>query len=173
MADFQPDPRIAESLARLEEVPFGGTVWKHTLPSQSPSAPNTKGARWNPPGVPAIYLAIERDTALAEGAYLAGIQPQPIKGPRHLHEIDVTLTRILDLRERRVLQALGLSDADLRSSDHSACRSVGGTAEWLEVEALIVPSARTKGANLVVFERRTGPDFLPRVVLSEPVTVVP
>lgn len=173
MADFQPDPRLAERLARLEEIRFDGTVWKHTLPGQSPTAANTKGARWNPAGVPAIYLSVERDTALAEGAHLVDLQPQPLKGIRHLHEAEVNLGRVLDLRERKVLQALGLSEADIRSPNHSACQKVGGTAEWLGIEGLIVPSARIDGANLVVFERRAGPDFSVRILTSEPVAAKP
>lgn len=169
MSDFEPNPRLAEVLARLAETGFDGHAWKHTLPNQSPTAANTKGARWNPAGVPAVYLSIERDTALAEGAYLVGVQPQPITGMRHIHEVELSLRRVLDLRDPTVRRALGLSDADLRSSDQSACRTVGGTAEWLGVDALIVPSARTDGANLVVFERRTGPDFSLRVLKTDPV----
>jgi RES domain-containing protein len=168
MADFEPDPRLAEALARLEETGFQGRAWKHTLPNQSPTAANTKGARWNPAGVPVIYLSVERDTARAEGDYLGGAQPQPIRGTRHITEVEISLGRVLDLRDRTVLRALGLSEADLRSSDHSACQRVGGTAEWLGLEGLIVPSARAEGANVVVFERRTGPDFSLRVVGSEP-----
>ena len=164
---FQPDPRIAETLARLPEGQYEGDVWKHTLPGQPPTTANTRGARWNPPEAPAVYVAMERGTALAEGQYLVALQPQPIRGIRHIHRGTVKLSRVLDLRDRATLQALGLSDAELRSYDHTACQRVGGTAEWLGIEALIVPSARFDGANLVIFERRSGADFELRVIESE------
>ena len=107
--NFQPDPKVAEALARLAEVRYDGLAWKHTLPGQAVTAANRKGARRNPANVPAIYLALERDTALAEGRYLAGLQPQPIRGTRHLHEVTLTLERVLDLRDKATLQALGVS----------------------------------------------------------------
>lgn len=163
--DFQPDPRAAESLVRLEVAPFRGVVWKHTLPGQSPSAANTKGARWNPPGVPAIYVAVDKETALAEGRYLASAQPQPVRGERQVHEAEVDLAKVVDLRDRATLRDLGISDVELRSSDYEPCRKVGGTAEWLGFDGMIVPSARSEGANLVIFERRA-PDFALRVTKS-------
>lgn len=166
---FQPDPRIAETLARLPEGQYEGDVWKHTLPGQAPAAANTRGARWNPPDTPTVYVAVEQATAIAEGQFLVGLQPQAMKGTRRIHRGTVKLSRVLDLRDKETVQALGLSDADLRSNDHAACRRVGGTAEWLGIEALIVPSARSDGANLVIFERRTGTEFDLQFIESEPV----
>jgi RES domain-containing protein len=157
--DFEPDPRIVEVLARLKETEFTEHVWKHTLPGQPVDAENTHGARWNPAGVPARYYALDRPTALAEGNYLASVQPQPIRGVRIVHELSLHLDRVVDLRERSLLRTTGVSDADLSSSDHGPCRAVGGAAEWLGLDGLIVPSARSSGANLVVFERRTSPLF--------------
>jgi hypothetical protein len=84
---FQPDPRIADLLVRLPERPLATAVWKHTMPGQRPDQANTKGARWNPPEVPALYFAIDRETAEAEGDYLDSIQPQPIRGSRQVHKV--------------------------------------------------------------------------------------
>ena len=70
--------------------------------------------------MPAIYLALERETALAEGAYLVSLQPQPIQRTRQIHEVGLKLGRVLDLRDKAVLQALGLSEADLRSTNHTS-----------------------------------------------------
>ena len=36
---------------------------------------NTRGARWNPPGLAAIYTSEERDTAIAEGQHAIDMQP--------------------------------------------------------------------------------------------------
>jgi RES domain-containing protein len=40
-----------------------------------PDAENTRGARWNPPGVAAIYTSLARDGALAEAEYQIAVQP--------------------------------------------------------------------------------------------------
>lgn len=165
---FQPDPRVADRLVRLPESPFAGEVWKHTMPGQKPDQANTKGARWNPPDVPALYFALDRATAEAEGDYLASVQPQPIRGVREVHRIEIALRRVVDLSDAQILQELGVSDSALRSNDHSICRSLGGTAEWFGYDAIIVPSARHAGRNLVVFPRRTTPDFEVSVVESSP-----
>jgi len=166
---FDPDPRIVEILARLDETGFEGEVWKHTLPGQPPEAANTKGARWNPPDVPAIYVALERATATAEGDHLVSMQPRPIRGARTLHRGRVTLRRVLDLRDPIVLNGLGVGESELSSADQSACRQVGGAAEWLGFDGLIVPSARGPGANLVIFERRVVPDFELLIAESSPI----
>ena len=80
--------------------------------------------------------------------------------------MSISLGRVVDLRDRQTRIRLRLSDADLRASDHQACRLVGGTAEWLGLDGLIVPSARAEGANLVVFPRRAGPGYAPSVLAS-------
>lgn len=166
---FSPDPRIAEALARQPETQYDGDVWKHTLPKQPPEAANTRGARWNPPGVPAVYVALSRDTAIAEGQHLVRLQPVEVRGTRHIHRGHIVLRRVLDLRDPARLSPLGLSATDMRSNDQTACQRVGGTAEWLGIEGLIVPSARHDGANLVIFERRVAGDFAITFLGSEPV----
>ncbi|MBA3687596.1 MAG: RES family NAD+ phosphorylase [Chloroflexi bacterium] len=166
--EFRPDPIIAEALWKLPTTSVPDTVWKHTFVRQSPTTPNVRGARWNPRGVPAIYLATDRKTALAEGRYLAGQQPQAIKKDRQIHALRIDgLKNVLDLRDRRTLRALGVSETELESPDHGACQLIGGTAEWAGYDAMLVPSARAEGANLVVFERKTGETFEMSVIGSE------
>ena len=138
------------------------------MPGQRPEFANTKGARWNPPGVPTLYFSMERQVATAEGDYLSSVQPQPIAGVRQIHQLELDLQRVLDLTDRDQLRALGVTNNDLVSNDYTACRRVGGTAEWAGYQAIIVPSARSMGANLVVFPRKAPPDFEIRIVSSEP-----
>lgn len=158
--EFRPDPRIAEALWKLPTTSVPDRVWKHSFGSQTPTAPNTKGARWNPRGVPVVYLAVERETALAEGRHLMAQQPQAIWKQRQIQELEVAgLTNVLDLRDRGILRRLGVSETQLRSTDFGACQLIGGTAEWLGYDAMLVPSARADGTNLVIFERRTGEAF--------------
>jgi RES domain-containing protein len=76
MERFEADPHLLELLARLEHSAWSGTVWRHTLADYPADAPNTRGARWNPGGVEALYTSLDRPTAVAEGDYL--IQSQPV-----------------------------------------------------------------------------------------------
>jgi RES domain-containing protein len=166
---FEPDPRFAEALARVRPMPFDGEAWKHTFAGQRPDAPNTRGARWNPPGVPAIYFALQRATAIAEGNHLVALQSPRIERGRAIHRIAVSgLSNVLDLQDGAVLRSLGVGSTELSANDFSPSQRVGGTAEWLGHDALLVPSARATGANLVIFERRTDIAFRLVPVALEP-----
>ncbi len=166
---FEPDPNIADRLPRLPSKRLDIDAWKHTFAGQPPSAPNTRGARWNPPGVPAIYFALDRNTAVAEGEYLASVQPVRSRSSREIHALRVVgLTSVVDLRDPTVLSDLGVDDYALKGTDLGPCQRVGGTSEWLGQDALIVPSARSTGANLVIFERKTSTEFVVDLLGTEP-----
>ncbi len=119
---FQPDPQVADTIPRLKSIRLDGEVWKHAFASQPPTAANNRGGRWNPPDVPAIYVAMERETALAEGAYLVTIQPQPIRRGRAIHRMRVAgLRSVLDLRDTGTLEMLGVTERELADSNFAAC----------------------------------------------------
>ena len=60
-----------------------------------PDAENTRGARWNPPDVAAIYLSLPRDGAIAEGDHAITIQPlRPRLARRYLYPVDITLENV-------------------------------------------------------------------------------
>ncbi|MFI4987639.1 MAG: RES family NAD+ phosphorylase [Alphaproteobacteria bacterium] len=142
---------LIDKLQLLESETWRGTVYRHMLGDRDPLLPNTRGARWNPPGVDALYSSLERATALTEGAYLIAAQPVPLRVKRVLHRIRVTLRSVIRLSDAALLRKLGIDDLALANADHSACRKVGQAAAWLEHDGLIVPSARATGLNLVVF----------------------
>lgn len=63
---------------------------------------------------------------------------------------------------------LGLNRADLDSPDFSACQRIGAHAAFLGYDAIIVPSARADGTNIVIFVGDDGPDELfERVSIEE------
>lgn len=67
-----------ELLDALEEAPSGPleiTAWRHMFGTHPPDQENTRGARWNPPGVVAIYVSRERHGAIAEGDHVIAVQP--------------------------------------------------------------------------------------------------
>ena len=144
------DPNLLDAIEDLGAVDWRGRVWRHMFNDYSPERVNTGGARWNPPGVGAIYTSLERDTALAEGQRAIDIQPRRIFRRRVLYELELDVQDVVDLSSPTALNAVGLTLADLEGDDFSACQSVGGAAAWLGRGGLIVPSVRHEGDNIVI-----------------------
>jgi RES domain-containing protein len=140
-------------LDAVEALPTGewrGHVWRHMFNEYAPERINTGGARWNPPGVGAIYAAIERETAIAEGEHMIEVQPRRIFRRRVLYELEVDVDKVVDLTDPAALASVGLTMADIASDDFTACQRVGGAIEWLGNGGILVPSARRAGDNMVI-----------------------
>ena len=145
------DPELLDALERLgSETLDAAAVWRHMFNDNPPELANTRGARWNPAGLAAIYASERRETAIAEGQHAIDMQPLRPKARRYVYQLRVSATKVLRIR-RSDLADLGLDAADLESTDFSACQRVGAHAAFLGYDALIVPSARADGANVVIF----------------------
>jgi len=132
-----------------------------------PVKPNMRGARWNPPDVAALYASLDRETAIAEGDHLLSMQPLRPTAARRLYAMRAELGDVLDLRDEQLLLRLGVDADDLSGTDFSACQMVGGAAAWLGIEAIIVPSARADGGNLVIFVRAQDADSALEIRIDE------
>jgi RES domain-containing protein len=130
-------------------------------PPLSGAGARTVGGRWNPPDSFAIlYVAVERETAVAEFlrmAARAGRAPEDFL-PRRIYRYEARLTGLCDLRVAGARAALELTDDDLQSDDPSNCQAVGEAAEYLGREGIIAPSATGSGTVLAVFFDRLDPD---------------
>jgi RES domain-containing protein len=144
------DPALLDAVEALPATDWEGRVWRHMFNDYTPDRVNTSGARWNPPGVGAIYTARERATALAEGQHAIDMQPRRAYARRVLYQVEVSVTQLVDLTEAGSLAAVGLRDLDVRADTHAACQRVGGAAAWLDRGGLLVPSARDTGSDLVI-----------------------
>ena len=61
------DPALLDAIGRLGSERLESiTVWRHMFNDNPPELSNIRGARWNPPGVAAIYTSEQRETAIAE-----------------------------------------------------------------------------------------------------------
>jgi RES domain-containing protein len=156
---------LVDRLQQLEPEAWSGIVYRHMLGDRDPLLPNTRGARWNPLGIDALYSSLERMTALAEGDYLIAAQPVPLRVKRVLHRIRVTLRSVIRLTDAALLSEIGIDHLALANADPTACQMVGQAAAWLEFDGLIVPSARARGLNLVVFVANQ--EIEPEVIDSE------
>lgn len=127
-----------------------------------PELANTGGARWNPPGVDAIYASLERETALAEGEHRLQAEPIRPRAKRTLYVLHVRLAAVIDLRDDLARHKLGLSEEDLADNDMARTAQVGGAVEWLGSDGLLVPSVRALGTNLVIYPNRMEDGLLDR-----------
>ncbi len=162
------EPDFLDFLERKEIGPFGGEVFRHMLAGYPPDRANRSGARWNPRDVPAIYTSLKRGTALAEAEHRLSLEPFPTRASRSLYRIDVELARVVRLK-RADLRRVGVTEALLQGFAFSACQKVGGAVAWLGCDALIVPSARDAGDNLVIFYANVTSDFRFEVLEQEPI----
>ncbi|MCJ1685340.1 RES family NAD+ phosphorylase [Rathayibacter sp. VKM Ac-2928] len=144
------DPAFLDAIENLPTREWRGRVWRHMFNDYEPERINIGGARWNPPGVGAIYAALDRDTAIAEGDRMIEVQPRRFFRRRVLYELQVDADNIVDLTGPGALTAAGLSMTDVESDDHAACQRVGGSIAWLQRGGILVPSARNNGTNMVI-----------------------
>lgn len=151
METFEPDAALLEALAGLKPSTWSGRVWRHAFADNPPDKANGRGARWNPPGTDALYLSLERETALAEAEHQMGVQPIRPTAKRTIYQLDLELSNVLDLTDFALLEGLGVDRAALSRIDFTACQRVGGAAAFLGHDGILVPSARHPGINLVVF----------------------
>lgn len=144
------DHALLEALESFGSASWHGRVWRHMFNAHQPNHVNVLGARWNPAGVGAVYAALERETALAEGQHAIDVQPRPVRARRFLYELEVDVDEVVDLSIPGRLEQIGIRSLELRSDDFAACQAVGGAASWLGRGGLVVPSARHSGDNLVI-----------------------
>lgn len=161
------DPNLLDALETLPSTTWHGRAWRHMFNDYPPDRVNTSGARWNPPGVGAIYTALTRPTALAEGQHAIDVQPRRTYARRVLYEVELTVDQLVDLTAPDALDAVELTLADIGSDDMRACQRVGGAAAWLGRGGLIVPSARDAGHNLVVLVGPAGSEVDIEVITTE------
>ena len=162
------DPDLLDRLEQIGTNTFEGEVWRHMFAGFDPARPNTRGARWNPPGVAAVYTSLERATVLAEAEHMIAAQPVRPHAARHVYRMAIQLRAVADLTAPGVLTELDIDETTLADVDHGPCRRVGGAAHWLDCDGLLVPSARTAaGTNLVVFTDRLAVDATFDVISTE------
>lgn len=144
------DPEFLDALQRRIVKPWTGTAWRITIASPFPLTASTRGARWNPPGVEALYASLGRDAAIAEVEYLLSSQPRVIRKPRVALELKLQLSSVIDLSTPEAFGACGWSVEQLAGEDITLPQKIGRAAEFLEVCGLLVPSARAPATNIVL-----------------------
>ncbi|HMO96384.1 MAG TPA: RES domain-containing protein [Tepidiformaceae bacterium] len=169
---MHPSPDVLAALDGLEPTGFEGTCYRWTSPDRQPlsgTGARLMGGRWNPVGVPAIYLAQPEAACVAEFTKVAESQPGGRTGFLRpiVHEVYVEGLTVLNLRTNATRAAVGLSLAAIMAPDHTACREVGYAASYLGVHAIVAPSSTGVGSVVAVYELNIRPAQL-TVVRSYP-----
>ena len=79
-----------------------------------------------------------------------------VQGRLATGRIEITLQRVLDLSDEANLTTLGLSREDLISPNWALTQALSVRARKAGFQGLLVPSATSRGGNLVVFGDNLG-----------------
>jgi RES domain-containing protein len=154
------NPELLDALQQLPPQTFNANVWRLVRAGRNPLAASTPRGRWDDGSFDVLYTALEPDTARAEVHYhLTRSQPvYPSSLKIHLHEIAASGLQVLKFDTLDKLIPLGVDPAIYGSNDYShlqaeysVTQQIGEAAKFLGHDAIIVPSARWPGQNLVVF----------------------
>lgn len=85
------------------------------------------------------------------------LEPQPPSKTFALYQVMVSLKSTVDFTPTSVLSNLGITADHLRQNNPEACREVGALADWMHQDGLLVPSARSRGTNLVILTAQVDP----------------
>lgn len=156
------DPDLLDALDAMATRPFDGTVWRVTWASRDPLAGGVGGGRWHPPnGFEVLYTSLEEDGALAEIYHHLSRAPVFSSSHVKINEIAVRAARVAVFDSVASLKPLGVDAEMFRRGDVARTREIGAAARFLDMDGLIVPSARWSCANLVLFmDRLSGLDAL-------------
>lgn len=135
------------------------------------------GGRYNPRGeFGALYLGESEELCKAELAARVSALASLKAGIWVCGRIQVMLERVLDLTYERVLKQLGVKPQQLtkprglRASGYWLTRRIGRLARAAGFEGLKVPSATSRGANLVIFPENLSDSSQIAVVEKYPAT---
>ncbi|MEX2228197.1 MAG: RES family NAD+ phosphorylase [Dehalococcoidia bacterium] len=149
------DADILGAIDALGTTTWSGIAFRHTSEGRAPlsgEGARQAGGRWNPPGVPAIYLAETLETCIAEFRRMAGGQARgPISFRRTLHRIRVSGLSVLDVSTETAMESVRLTYSDVTSDDRTVCQGIGYLARYLGIEAVLALSATGRGRAIAVF----------------------
>jgi hypothetical protein len=142
-----------DALEALPPFDFSATVWRVTRAGRDPLRGSVANGRWNSADeLEVLYTALEHDGALAEIGYRLKLEPiWPSKLSHQVHEVKITVSKIIDLSLFPRLEALGVDVAAYESFGYSETQAIASAANFLELDGILVPNARHPTNNLVLF----------------------
>jgi len=163
------DRAILDPLEGLKAAAIEEAVWRVVRKGRDPLRGAVANGRWNAVGeFEVLYTSLRSDGALSEVGYRLSLEPiWPSRIEHEIHNLRIRADRALKIESLEQLEKLGVNTARYQTFDYSATQAIAAAAHFLEFDALIVPSARSKVSNIVLFlERLPAP---PELVSTEDV----
>lgn len=154
------DSALLDAIEAVDPTPFEGSVWRVTKDGRDPTHCSASGGRWDDGTFDVLYTSLERDGAIAEMHFhLSRGQPVfPSRVQYRLHELSVTMPRALRLLELDALGRLGMDIQNFgrlsyqeREAEYPRSQDIAEVAHFLEFDGLIIPNARWRCHNAVLF----------------------
>lgn len=154
------DHRLIDALEARAPIAAPRTVWRACREDRDPTVCGRARGRWDDGTIDALYTAGDPYGAIAEVQFHVrrGQPVFPTKVRFELYELTVQFERLLDLSTESILADLGVDMARfgrLSYSDHPTeylcTQDIAEAAHFLEFDGLLVPSARWRCVNTVVF----------------------
>lgn len=154
------DNKLIDALEAIEPASFDGTVWRLVRNGRDPLQCSASGGRWDDGTFDVLYTSMTETGALEEMRFhLKRGQPvMPSKVEYRMFEIDLSLERSLRFLSLGDLAKVGLNSDKFgrlsyqqKEDEYPRSQEIGEVAHFLDFDGLIVPSARSKVQNVVVF----------------------
>lgn len=161
------DNRLIDAIEAIPPTQFSGTVWRVVREGRDPLDCSRSGGRWDDGSFDVLYTSLERDGALAE-IYFHLKRGQPIFPTRvryELCELSLAMDAALKLLNLDDLTRLGVASEAYgrlsyqeKATEYPRTQDIAEVAHFLEFDGMLVPSARWKCMNAIVFCERCPPD---------------
>jgi RES domain-containing protein len=147
------DRAILDALESIDPEALKKTVWRVVRKGRYPLRGAVANGRWNAIGeFEVLYTSLAADGALAEVGHRLSLEPVwPSKIAHKLHRLKVKTERALRLDSLAQLERLGVDVKRYEGYEYTATQAIAAAANFLEFDAMLVPSASFNTTNLVVF----------------------
>lgn len=163
------DSELIDAIEASSSAAFEGNVWRVVRTGRDPLQGSSPGGRWDDGTFDVLYTSQDADGALAE-MYFHIMRGQPIFPSEmvfHLFELHVALGRALRLADMAALERFGVEASrygalgfSRKQEEYRRLQEIAEAAHFLDFDGLIVPSARWKCQNIVLFTDRVPPEDL-------------
>lgn len=169
MAAARPvrDSGLLDAVEALPHRPFEGRAWRVVRDGRDPVQCSAVGGRWDDRTFDVLYTSTAADGAVAEMHFhLSRGQPvMPSRVAYRLYALRVLLRQCLQTASIDTLASLGLKTAAFgqmsyteRHQEYPRSQEIAEAAHFHGRDGMLVPSARSGHANLVVFCDPAGPE---------------